>query len=111
MNAPLVIFVDVDDTLIRTVGNKIIPIAGTVEHITQLSREKAQLYCWSSGGADYARKIAGELGIEKLFLGFLPKPQILIDDQNTVDWRYLRQVTPSNLPSTGSVAYEKMLFP
>jgi len=34
------------------------------------------------GGGDYAKNVCQELGIENLFLGFLPKPHICIDDQN-----------------------------
>ena len=110
MNSPLIIYIDVDDTLIRTAGNKIIPMTATIQHLKLLSEEKVQLFCWSSGGADYARKIAIELGIEDLFVNFLPKPQILIDDQNVADWRYLRQITPWNLPVNGIADYQKMLF-
>lgn len=52
-------------------------------------------YCWSSGGADYARESAEEFGLTDCFTAFLPKPNVLLDDQNVADWRRLRQVHPN----------------
>ena len=67
-----------------------------VRKVRELYQQGAVLYCWSSGGTDYARQSAEELGISDCFQAFLPKPQILLDDQNVADWRYLIQVHPSN---------------
>jgi hypothetical protein len=94
MTDPLVIYIDVDDTLIRTAGSKRIPVSGMCEHVRQLAAQGAELYCWSSGGADYAREVATELALADCFVAFLPKPQVLIDDQNVVAWRRLVQVHP-----------------
>lgn len=94
---PLVVYVDVDDTLVRTFGSKRIPIARVVEHVRKLHAEGAVLYCWSSGGASYARKSAEELGIEECFLAFLPKPNVLIDDQSVSEWRLCLEVHPLSL--------------
>ena len=55
MPDPLVIFVDVDDTLVRNAGAKRIPMLAAIEHVKELAAAGAELYCWSSGGADYAR--------------------------------------------------------
>lgn len=93
-DAPLIIYVDVDDTLIRTAGSKRIPVSGVAQHVASLASEGAQLYCWSSGGANYAREVATELGIAACFVAFLPKPHALLDDQNVADWRRLAQVHP-----------------
>ena len=49
-----VIFVDVDDTLIRSVGRTRIPIPAAIAAVRRLQGEGAMLYLWSSGGADYA---------------------------------------------------------
>jgi hypothetical protein len=76
-----VVFVDVDDTLVRHAGPKSMPIAATVEHVKQLAAAGFQLFCWSRGGADYARAQAAALGIEERFLAFLPKPDVMIDDE------------------------------
>jgi len=38
------------------------------------------LFCWGTGGASYTRSAADELGLGDCFEGFLPKPQILLDD-------------------------------
>jgi phosphoserine phosphatase len=76
-----VVYVDVDDTLVRTVGTKRIPMTGAVDHVRSLHAGGAQLYCWSSGGGEYAHSVAQELGIAACFVAFLPKPHVLLDDQ------------------------------
>jgi hypothetical protein len=91
-----VVFVDVDDTLIRSVGTKRIPVGSAVAHVRELHRRGAVLYCWSTGGADYARASAEEVGLADSFVGFLPKPNVLIDDQDVTDWRRLIRIHPSN---------------
>ena len=47
----LVAFVDVDDTLVRSVGSKRIPIPHVVQRVRELHSSVAQLTCWSTGGA------------------------------------------------------------
>ncbi len=91
----LVIYVDVDDTFVRSYGTKRIPIPTVIGHIRELHAQGATLYCWSSGGADYARASAAEFGLTDCFTAFLPKPDVLLDDQNVADWRRLRQVHPN----------------
>ena len=63
MSEPLVVYVDVDDTLVRSVGSKRIPMVAVVEHVRALEDGGAVLYCWSTGGAAYAESTARELGI------------------------------------------------
>jgi len=82
-----VIYVDVDDTLVRTVGSKRIPMPAVVEYVRRMKAEGAELYCWSTGGATYARSAAVELGIVECFTEFLPKPNVILDDQALSDWR------------------------
>ena len=91
-----VVFVDVDDTLIRTVGTKRIPMPAAIEEVRQLHRDGAALFLWSSGGGAYARASAEELGITDLFQSFLPKPDAYIDDQAVHEWRYCQHVLPGN---------------
>ncbi len=91
---PSIVYVDVDDTLVRSVGNKRIPMPRVVERVRSLNQGGAILYLWSSGGADYARQSAQELGIADLFAGFLPKPTIIIDDQPVTEWRYCEHMLP-----------------
>jgi beta-phosphoglucomutase-like phosphatase (HAD superfamily) len=90
----VVVFVDVDDTLVRSVGTKRIPIPGVIKVVRQLKAEGIILYCWSSGGSDYARASAKEFGLEDCFVGYLPKPEVMIDDQPFQTWRNLRHVYP-----------------
>lgn len=94
---PKVAFIDVDDTLIRSVGTKRIPIPAAIAKVRSLADEGYALYCWSSGGGDYARASATEVGLEKLFLQFLPKPTLMLDDQPVQDWRGLEYIHPAQL--------------
>jgi predicted HAD superfamily phosphohydrolase YqeG len=93
---PRVIFVDVDDTLVRSVGTKRIPMPTVVARVRELHAQGALLYLWSSGGAEYAKSSAVELSIEHCFLAFLPKPDIYVDDQAVHEWRYCQHVLPAN---------------
>ena len=107
---PLVVYVDVDDTLIRSAGTKHFPVSGMAAHVKALSDAGATLYCWSSGGADYARTIAAELGIAACFVAFLPKPHVLIDDQDVGAWRRLVQVHPMQCGSLSIDAYRRAVL-
>lgn len=97
----LVVYIDVDDTLVRSAGTKTVPIPSIIEHVKQLADSGAELYCWSSVGAEYARITTRNLGIESCFVGFLPKPNIVIDDQAIPDWKRFATVHPLNV--AGSV--------
>jgi hypothetical protein len=91
----LIAYVDVDDTLVRSFGSKRIPMTEMVRHVRELHRDGIVLYAWSSGGADYARDTARELEVEDCFQAFLPKPNIIIDDQAPAEWRRLVHVHPA----------------
>lgn len=80
------IYVDVDDTFVRSAGGKRIPVPSVVQHVRDLHAQGATLYCWSAGGADYARRSAEEFGILACFTVFLPKPNIFLDDQPPAAW-------------------------
>jgi cation transport ATPase len=90
----MVVYVDVDDTLVRWVGTKRIPIPRVVERVRSLHSEGAVIYLWSTGGADYAQSVASDLGIKECFAGFLPKPTLIIDDQAVQDWRDCKHERP-----------------
>jgi hypothetical protein len=47
----LVLYVDVDDTLLRSAGTKTMLMPRVVEHIKSLADSSAELYCWSAAGA------------------------------------------------------------
>jgi hypothetical protein len=87
---PAVLFVDVDDTLVRSFGTKRLPMGPMVALVRALFERGAELYCWSSGGAAYARASAAEVGLEDCFRAFLPKPQALLDDVEVGRWRLLQ---------------------
>lgn len=92
-----VIYIDVDDTFVRSFGTKRIPMTGVIDKIKTLKKQGAMLYCWSSGGAEYARDSAKEFGIDDCFDGFLPKPTILIDDLRISKWKTLTEIHPNEL--------------
>jgi len=92
---PRVIFIDVDDTLVRSVGVKRIPMPAVLTRIHQLKAEGALLYLWSSGGAEYAQTSAQELGIADCFVAFLPKPHVYLDDQPVQEWQFCKHLYPS----------------
>ena len=106
----LVAYVDVDDTLVRSFGSKRIPMTQMVRHVRQLSRDGVLLYAWSSGGGDYARDAARELGLEDCFKAFLPKPNVIIDDQAPADWRRLVHVHPAEAPSKTIREYAEAVY-
>jgi hypothetical protein len=74
------------------------------------SREGVTLYAWSTGGADYARDAARELGVEDCFVAFLPKPNVLLDDQAPAEWRRLIHVHPAEAPSKTAAEYLRALY-
>ena len=81
-----VVFVDVDDTLIRTCGTKRIPMPIAINRCKRLKAEGYKLYLWSDGGEDHAREVAAHLGIADLFECIMAKPDIVIDDVFVNDW-------------------------
>ncbi len=89
-----VAYVDVDDTLIRSVGSKRIPIVNVVARVRAMQAEGWELYCWSRGGAAYAQSSAQEAGIRDCFRGFLPKPDLMIDDMPPQSWSFLTVIHP-----------------
>lgn len=90
-----VIFVDIDDTMVRSVGQKRIPMPAVIAEVKRLKAEGAALYLWSSGGAEYCKSTAAELGISECFEAFLPKPNVYIDDQPVHEWRFCKHLYPS----------------
>lgn len=90
----MVVYVDVDDTLVRWAGTKRIPIPRVIERVRALHAEGALLYLWSTGGAAYAQSVAVDLKIGECFVGFLPKPTLIIDDQAVQDWRDCKHERP-----------------
>ena len=108
MNLPLIVYVDIDDTLIRSSGSKRIAMPHSIERVRQLHADGAELYCWSSGGGQYARESAREVGLEDCFLAFLPKPKALIDDVAVANWR-LVELHPNEAATVGTESLRKMV--
>jgi hypothetical protein len=108
-NSQLVVYVDVDDTMIRSAGTKTMPIPSVVQHVKELASCGAQLYCWSTAGAEYAQSVAQSLGVERCFVAFLPKPNIIIDDQEIGAWRQLSTVHPMDTAGKSVDNYRKLM--
>jgi len=58
-----IIYFDIDDTLVRSNGQKRIPMPAVIAEIRRLKAEGVTLYLWSSGGSEYCKSTALELGI------------------------------------------------
>ena len=71
------IFVDVDLTLVDANG---ILLEGASAALIKLKQKDCHLFLWSTAGGDYARAIAAQHGMTELFEGYVPKPDIVIDD-------------------------------
>ncbi|WNG43314.1 hypothetical protein F0U60_03800 [Archangium minus] len=108
MTAPVVpcsaIYLDAEDTLVSGADTRI-PPERMVTRIRELARRGGGLYLWSRHGAEHARKVAAERGIEDCFRAFLPKPEVLVDAESLEDWSI------SEIPAVafGSVRLEDIL--
>ncbi|MGI9469876.1 MAG: hydrolase [Rubripirellula sp.] len=91
-----VIYVDVDDTLIRTVGRKQIPMPASADYVRRMHSEEHELYCWSRGGSEYSRRVCESLGIADCFVAFLPKPDVVLDDRGLELLDYCEVILPGN---------------
>jgi phosphoglycolate phosphatase-like HAD superfamily hydrolase len=104
-----VVYVDVDDTLVRSFGSKRMPMASMIALVRALKQRGALLYCWSSGGGEYARMAAAEVGLDDCFEAFLPKPHVLLDDVHVGRWKLL-QLHPAECASmTPDEVLERLL--
>ncbi len=45
------------------------------------------------------------------FVGFIPKPQVMIDDQNVSAWRRLLQVHPNRCDKQSVQSYRDQMHP
>ena len=106
---PVHVYVDVDDTLVRSVGSKRIRIPSVIQHIRDLHAQGAILYCWSAGGAEYARASAEEFGLAECFTAFLAKPNVFIDDQSATEWPRSIMVHPSSCTGRSLDNYRGLL--
>lgn len=90
------IYVDVDDTLVRSFGSKQIPIPVAIQYVRDMFQAGNKLFCWSRGGAEYSRAVASKLEIEECFVCFLPKPDVVLDDRMTECLKHCEFIHPNN---------------
>lgn len=105
----MVIYVDVDDTLVRHAGTKRIPVVSVVAHVRKLRDAGFTLFCWSTGGSEYAQAVVRELGLEECFSGFLPKPNVVIDDQDIHEWKRFIHIHPLQIDEQSIDGYLQRL--
>ena len=90
-----IVYVDVDDTLVRSAGNRASPDDNRHSRgQTFEGRRELLCICGVPAAQDYARKSAVELEIADCFAGYLPKPNVIIDDQPVEQWRGTRHIYP-----------------
>jgi hydroxymethylpyrimidine pyrophosphatase-like HAD family hydrolase len=92
-----IIYFDIDDTLVRSFGTKRIPMPSVIEAVRRLKAEGATLFMWSSGGSEYCKRTAEELGVTDCFEDFLPKPTAYVDDQPVHEWKLCKHLYPSQV--------------
>jgi hypothetical protein len=94
------IFVDVDLTLVDAHGKL---LEGARDALQRLRDEGCHLFLWSTGGAEYCRKVARLYEMSDFFEGFTAKPDIIIDDMpSTCFTEFVYDVRQA--PSWGSLA-------
>jgi hypothetical protein len=74
---PLHISIDVDETLLESSG---LPAVTIREDLIKLKSKGHCLQLWSTGGADYAKKMAAKHNVDDLFESYAAKPDVAIDD-------------------------------
>lgn len=110
INHDISVFVDVDDTLTRSASSKRIPIPAVIQQFRDLHAPGAILYCWSAGGGEYARRSAEELGFADCFAAFLPKPNVMIDDQKPANLPRRLTIHPLRCPGQTVDGYRALLL-
>lgn len=84
----MIVYVDVDDTLVRWYGTKCIPRVSVIEKLKARAQAGDRLFLWSRAGDEQARKVAEDLGLTELFEAILPKPEHIIDDEPLAEWEF-----------------------
>ena len=107
--SPIYVYVDVDDTFVRSASSKRIPMPAAIQHVRNLKAQGAILYCWSSGGSVYARRSAEEFVIVDCFEAFLPKPNVLLDDMPMSAWPRFITVHPGDCNAQSLEDYRRRL--
>ena len=98
-----VVFIDVDDPKLG--GTDASDTDALARHVRELHDRGLVLYCWSSSGADDCRDLAKQLGIVDCFVGFLPKPDVMIDEKHPSEWGNLRWLHRGEAPSVTTQGY------
>jgi hypothetical protein len=90
-------YIDVDGTLERKILGIEVPLKNVAQGLQLLKREGALVFLWSTGGVQHARKAAREAKIEKYVDGYLPKPNVYVDDKPVAKWKDCERWKPRKL--------------
>lgn len=101
----LSVFVDVEASFQEGVRGAV------VEHLRGLDPARCELFAWSPNGAAAARVCAVEAGVEALFRAFLPKPHVLLDEQEPAQWPGVTVQHPARIERAQQVDYLSKAFP
>ena len=85
------VFVDVESSFREDVRGRVLG------YLRGLDLEVWELFAWSDGGSEAARVHVVEAGVEDLFSGFLPKPNVLLDEHGVDEWPDVRVQAPGLL--------------
>ena len=85
------VFVDVESSFREGVRGRVL------EYLRSLDLEAWELFGWSEHGSEAARVHSVEAGVEGLFSGFLPKPNVLLDEHGLGEWPDVRVQSPELL--------------
>ena len=101
-----IIYVDVDDTLVRTDGSKRIPVPAVIDHVRKLADKDDELYLWSEVAlrTPVLRRTNSEAQVasERSF-----RSQMSSKVLN--EWRRLLGMHPSNCQRTTLTEYKTRL--
>jgi len=89
------VFVDIDGTIVTEYGE---PNQQVLSLMNYLAEKNIDIFLWSAGGEENCRKVAKKYNIEKMVVGYLPKPTISIDDMHYDDYVFLK-IHPADLES------------
>lgn len=90
----MVVYVDVDDTIVRWCGPKCMPRTSVIDKLRERKAAGDRLFLWSRAGDGPAREVAEQLQIVDLFEAILPKPDHIVDDEPFAEWKHCTHEYP-----------------
>lgn len=89
LKAPIVVMVDVDETLVLWEGTEYKPNFKVIEQLIRHKDRGHYVIVWSAGGVEWAARVVKELNLEHNVDVVMNKPAFMWDDKNPLDWTRL----------------------